>query len=132
MTEIPADELLRRIFKVVMRTAERNPAFAREIVEALAVDIEARSVEMGKVGRLRRFDPSSLHAINVLRCHGEQVLRGKLEQIRASADLRAIARYSGLVLSGSASGTRASRSELINGIVAAAKHYDAQRETASS
>jgi hypothetical protein len=132
MTEIPADELMRRIFKVIVRTVEGNPAFAREIAEALAVDIDARSLKNRKIAQLRRFDPSSLHAINVLRSHGEQVLRGKLEQIRASADLRAIARSSGLVLSGSASGARVSRTELINGIIAAAKHYDAQRETASS
>jgi hypothetical protein len=115
-----------------VRTAEKNPAFAREIVEALAVDIEARSLKIGKVERLDQFDPSGLHVINVRRSHREQVLRGKLEQIRASADLRFVARFSGLVLSGTASGVRASRSDLINAIIAAAKHYDAQRETASS
>jgi hypothetical protein len=132
MSEIPVDEMLRRIFKVFVRAAEQNPAFAREIVKALAADVAARSSSMHRMAAHRRFDPSGSHAINVMRSHGEQVLRGKLEQIRASADLRSVARFSRLILSGSASGARASRSDLINAIIAAAKHYDAQRDTASS
>jgi hypothetical protein len=47
-------------------------------------------------------------------------------------DLRSVARASGLVLSGGADKARASRAELIAGIVEAAKHYDAQRSTAAA
>jgi hypothetical protein len=78
------------------------------------------------------FDPSGFHAINILRAHGEDVLRGKLEQVKATADLRSVAMSSGLVLSGRASTSRATREELIKGIIAAARHYVAQRDVAAS
>ena len=82
--------------------------------------------------RARRPNPADFHAINVLRSHGESALRGKLEQVRAVERLRAIANVSGLVLSGSASKLKASRADLIDGIIAAAKHYDAQRNAATA
>jgi hypothetical protein len=78
------------------------------------------------------FDPSGYHAIDILRAHGEAALRGKLEQVGDTADLRSIARLSGLMLSGRASSSRATREDLINAIVAEAKHYAAQRGVASS
>ena len=68
----------------------------------------------------------------MLRTHGENVLRGKLEQIKAVEDLRAVARLSGLLLTGPAARPKAKRGDLIEGIIAAAKHYDAQRSTASA
>jgi hypothetical protein len=72
------------------------------------------------------------HAIIVLRSHGEPALRGMLEQARVSERLRSIASASGLVLTGGAARPKASRAELIDGIISAAKHYDAQRSTAAS
>ena len=80
----------------------------------------------------RAFDPSQFHAINILRMHGEAALRGKLEQVKAVDDLKAVARASGLVLSGSACRPRPSRTELILGIVEAFKHYDALRSSATT
>jgi hypothetical protein len=80
----------------------------------------------------RSFDPARLHAINILRRHGEAVLRGKLEEVRALSHLRSIAKASGLVLAPDALKARASREEVIAAIIAAAKHYDAQRSAASA
>jgi hypothetical protein len=78
------------------------------------------------------FDASQLHAVNILRLHGEAALRGKLEQVKAIEDLRSVAAASGLVLWASAGKARASRVELIAAIVEAAKHYDAQRSAATA
>ena len=135
MTDVPtheiAHEVLKQLFGIILREAERNEAFARDLLEALQADIPAR-IERPKPPARKQFDASALHAINVLRTHGENVLRGKLEQIKALEDLRAIARFSGLVLAGDAAKPKASRVQVIDGIVAAAKHYDAQRTTASA
>ena len=133
MSQLPAHEILGAIFGVIVRAAEKDPAFAQELMQALSGGIAENSSTGGQKSRLRRlFDPSGFHAINILRAHGEDVLRGKLEQVRATADLRSVAVYSGLVLSGHASSSRATRDDLIDGIVAAAKHYVAQRGMAIS
>ncbi|MET0195094.1 MAG: hypothetical protein ABW200_17170 [Hyphomicrobiaceae bacterium] len=130
MTEVPARDVLDRLFRAIVREAETNDAFARSLIDALQANLAART---GKKAPARKpFDASQLHAINVLRTHGENVLRGKLEQIKAVEDLRAVARFSGLLLTGPAARPRAKRGDLIEGIIAAAKHYDAQRSTAST
>jgi hypothetical protein len=129
MTEVPAHEVLRRLFDVVVAEARINEAFARKLMESVG---DAVAAEIATPAAPRRKTPASaeFHAINVLRSFGEPALRGKLEQVRATGGLRAIASASGLVLSGSASKPKASRAELIDGIITAAKHYDAQRATA--
>jgi len=133
MSQLPAHEILGRIFGVIIRAAEKDPAFAQELMQVLSQGIAENSSTGGQKSRLRRlFDPSGFHAINILRAHGEDALRGKLEQVRGTADLRSVAMFSGLVLSGSASNSRATREVLIDGIVAAAKHYVAQRDVATS
>jgi hypothetical protein len=133
MSQLPAHEILGAIFGVIIRAAEKDPAFAQELMGALSGGIHENSSTGGQKSRLRRlFDPSGFHAINILRAHGEDALRGKLEQVRATADLRSVAIFSGLVLSGRASNSRATREDLIDGIVAAAKHYVAQRDVAAS
>jgi hypothetical protein len=131
MTDVPARELLDRLFRAIVREAEKNEPFARSLIDALQAELAARAGKP-KAAPRRTFDASTLHAINTLRTHGENVLRGKLEQIKALEDLRAIARFSGLVLAGDAAKPKASRVQVIDGIVAAAKHYDAQRTTASA
>lgn len=130
MTGVPARDVLDRLFRAIVREAENNDAFARSLIDALQANLAARA---GKKAPPRKaFDASQLHAINVLRAHGENVLRGKLEQVKAAEDLRAVARFSGLLLTGPAARPKAKRGDLIEGIIAAAKHYDAQRSTASA
>jgi len=133
MSQLPAHEILGAIFGVFIRAAEKDPAFAQELMQALSGGIAENSTMGGQKSRLRRlFDPTGFHAINILRAHGEDALRGRLEQVRATADLRSVAMFSGLVLSGRASNSRATREDLIDGIVAAATHYVAQRGVAAS
>lgn len=131
MNRLPAHEILLGIFNVIVREAQKNPVLAKEIIEAIAEGPTPRPETTARATR-KRFDASEFHAVNILRLHGESALRGKLEQVKAVDDLRSVARISGLVLTGSASKARPSRADLINGIVAAAKHYDAQRSAACS
>jgi hypothetical protein len=130
MTDTRIPETLRSMFDVVVREAEHNPAFARKLAQAIGSDFVALSAARPPAAR-RTFDPLPYHAVNILRQHGEAALRGKLEEVRGVEDLRSVARASGLVLSGGADKARASRAELIAGIVEAAKHYDAQRSAAT-
>jgi len=133
MNKLPAHEILGAIFGVIIRTAEKDPAFAQELMQVLSTGIAENPSTDGQKSRLRRlFDPLGFHAINILRAHGEDALRGKLEQVRAAVDLRSVAMFSGLVLCDRASNSRATREVLIDGIVAAAKHYVAQRDVATS
>ena len=129
MKKPQAHATLRRLFAVILDEAASNQAFAGKLVEALAAAAAAPDNRVEACVERRPIAPE-VHAINVLRSHGEGVLRGKLEQIKARTELKAVATASGLVLSGCK--TNASRNELIDSIVAAAKHYDAQRTTASS
>jgi hypothetical protein len=85
-----------------------------------------------KRARRKTFDASQFHAVNILRLHGEAVLRSKLEQVRSLEDLRAVALASGLVLVGKAGGRRRTRSDMILSIIETEKHYDAQRTAATS
>lgn len=123
--------MLRRIFEVIVREAEHNPALAHKLAQAVAADADALP-SPPQPTRRKPFDASQFHAINILRLHGESALRGKLEQVKGVDDLKAVARASGLVLSGSACKGRPSRVELITGIVDAAKLYDAQRSAATA
>jgi hypothetical protein len=130
MTETPAHEVLRRLFDVIVSEAKTNEPLARKLVAAFGEIVPADPSKPQPAPRKQPI-PAAFHAINVLRSHGEGALRGKLEQVRELEGLRSIASASGLVLTGGAAKPKASRAELIDGIIAAAKHYDAQRSTAA-
>src|SRR5262245_29211495 len=102
---------LRRIFEVVMEEAKANPELAQKLARAMGRG-PAGKPQAAKPAR-RSFDASQIHAINILRLHGESALRGKLEGVKAIADLQSVARASGLVLSGNALKARPSRADLI-------------------
>ncbi|HXF55965.1 MAG TPA: hypothetical protein VNK52_17760 [Hyphomicrobiaceae bacterium] len=131
MNEVPAHIILNRLFSAILSEAEKNEAFARKLIAALPNSVVVKFGNTKPRPR-RAFDPANFHAINILRQHGEPVLRGKLEQIRSLEDLKAVARASGLVLTGEAAKPKASREGIINAIISAAKHYDAQRSSASA
>jgi hypothetical protein len=124
-------ETLRRLFDAVLREAQQNPALAEKLAQAIGEDVGSPRRSPKRTGS-GTFDAAQVHAINILRLHGESALRGKLEQIKATADLKAVARASGLVLPASTSKAKPSRTELISEIIQAAKHYDAQRSAATA
>jgi hypothetical protein len=120
---------LGRIFAALLKEVARNERLAGELVRAIG---DASLSDAPRPVRRAAFDPSRVHAVNILRQHGEAALRGRLDEIRSIANLRSVALASGLVLSGGALKARSSRGELIAAIVAAAKHYEAQRSAASA
>ena len=124
-------ETLRRLFDAVLREAEQNPALAEKLAQAIGEDVGSLRRSPKRTGSAT-FDAAQVHAINILRLHGESALRGTLEQIKATADLKAVAVASGLVLPASTSKAKPSRTELISEIIQAAKHYDAQRGAATA
>jgi hypothetical protein len=120
---------LGRIFAALLEEVGRNEMLAGKLMRAIG---DASLPGSPRPARRRSFDPSQVHAVNILRQHGEAALHGRLDEIRSIADLRSVALASGLVLSGRALKGRSSRGELIAAIVAAAKHYEAQRSAASA
>jgi hypothetical protein len=121
---------LRRLFDAIASEIEHNPQLARKLALALA-DLGQAAPDPPRPAR-RKLLGAEFHAVNTLRTHGEAVLRGRLEQVKAVEDLKTLANASGLVLSGAAARGRPSRAELIEGIVHAAKHYDEQRSAATA
>jgi|GEM_PF-1458782 len=124
----PAHEILAALFAVVTEEAQRNEAFARRLLSVYPEAMVARIEKPQK--RNSGFDPGAYHAINILHSHGESMLRGRLSSIRTKAQLRQIARRSGLRLTGPAARPSASMAQIVDGIVEAAKTYEAQRAAA--
>jgi hypothetical protein len=133
MSDAPLHETLRRLFDVIVAEAGRNPAFAQRLAQVIGQDLSILADPAKQpASRRRAFVAPDLHAVNVLRLHGEGALRGRLEQVKAVEDLRSVAKASGLVLSGNAARPRPSRTDLIQGIIDAAKHYDELRSAATA
>ena len=129
MSDARLHATLGRIFAALRKEVARNERLAVELMRAIG---DAPFADAPRSVRRASVDPSGVPAVNILRQHGEAALRGRLDEIRSIADLRSVALASGLVLSGRALKGRSSRGELIGAIVAAAKHYDAQRSAASA
>ena len=129
MSDAQLHATLRRLFDVIASEAARNPELAHQLAQAIG---QLGPAEPHKSRRRKPLAAADFHAVNMLRLHGEGALRGKLEQVKAVEDLKSLATASGLVLTGSAARGRASRAELIEGIVDAAKHYDEQRSAATA
>ncbi len=123
------DDHLEAVFKTVIDEARNNPAFAKRIQAALAGKGEGKAKPRVPQHSETPHTPD-VHAVNILRQHGEQMLRGRLSNLRTKADLLAVAKRSGLRLTGTAAKKNASRPDIIDGIVIAAHHYDSQREAA--
>ena len=132
MSDAPVHETLRRLFDAVVGEARQNPEFARRLAQAIGQGLATVADPARPPARRKAFPASELHAVNVLRLHGEGALRGKLEQVKAVEDLKSLAKASGLVLSGCAAKARPSRTELIEGIIDAAKTYDELRSAATA
>ena len=115
------------VFKIVVDEARRNPNFADRLRGALA-DGNDHAKPAKRSSTPTPSAATTLHAVNVLRQHGEQMLRGRLSNLRTKTELLQVAKRSGLRLTGKAAQKSATRPILIDGIVEAAQHYDSQRE----
>ena len=123
----PAD-LLRRIFEVLVKEVERNPALANKIIASLPASV----VKIKAAGKRRpnRFNPLDYHPVTILRSHGENMLRGKLEHLNNREKLRAVAKAANLVLDPCALRPKATVAVIVEAIVQAANGYDRQRKAA--
>lgn len=126
--EIPASELVRRLLTILADELDRNPALAEKVIAALPQSI--KRPESSK--RLPpSFNPREYNPVNILRAHGESMLRGKLTQLNNREKLRAVAKASNLTLAASASKAKASVTDIVEAIVKAAVDYDRQRAAAT-
>jgi len=132
MNTVPAHELLARLFEVIVEEAKKRPEFADALLGVFPEAIIAKIEKPGARGKAPAFDATSLHAVNILRQHGEQTLRGRLSQVTTKKDLIAIAKYSGVQLPKSATSKGATLDDVIEGIILGAKHYDSQRKAAAA
>ena len=128
MKPTAAHEIVAALFDVITEEAKRNETFARRLLAVYPQAIVARIEKPQK--RNAGFDAADYHAVKILRSHGEAMLRGRLSSLRTKAELREVARRSGLKLTGKAAAKSASLAIIIDGIVEAAKTYQAQRSAA--
>jgi hypothetical protein len=83
-------------------------------------------------GARSKFDPLSISAIAIFRRGGgELALRQALEAVPTTADLRAVARRSGVGLRHDERKRNASRETLIDAIVKGAREYDEHMDIAA-
>ncbi len=128
MKPTAAHEIVAALFDVIADEAKRNEAFARRLLAVYPQAIIARIEKPEK--RNSGFDAADYHAVKILRNHGEAMLRGRLSSLRTKAELREVARRSGLKLTGPAARKTASLAIIVSGIVEAAQTYQAQRNAA--
>lgn len=126
--EVPAHEIVAALFDVITEEAKRNETFARRLMSVYPKTIIARTTTTKKASK--GFDAGDYHAVNILRNHGAALLRGRLSSLRTKAELREIAKRSGLKLTGKALGKNAGMSDIVDGIVSAAEQYVGQRDAA--
>ena len=128
LKEVPAHEIVEALFGVIIDEAKRNEGFARRLMSVYPEAVVARTARPQKSDA--SFDASQYHAVNILRNHGEAMLRGRLSSLRTKAELKEVAKRSGLKLTGKALRKSATMADLIDGIALAARHYVAQRGAA--
>lgn len=89
---VPADQILAKIFEVVLEEARQRPEFAEKLVKALPHGAVA---EIKKPERSRKtragFDPNAFSLVAVLQTEGTAGLKRRLNPIRRKQDLRALA-----------------------------------------
>ncbi len=131
MSEQPAHEILKRVFDVVVKEAKNNPIFADKMLQALPPEMVVKAKAKGRPKKEQLFDVSKYHAVNILRRYDVGVLEGRLYDLTKD-NLKTVAKYSGLRLTGPAGRKSATKAMIVKGIVDAAKHYIEQRKSAAA
>ena len=114
----------KQIIAHAVAEARRNPEFARQLVAALESG-EAPATGRGRDERyvVDGFDTRSVSAIGVYRKEGEEALRDALDRVPTLKALQRVARQQGVQLPRSATSARATKQDVIDGIVAGVKDY---------
>ena len=74
MTDVPAREVLDRLFRAIVQEAEKNDAFARSLIDALQANLAARAEK--KAPARKPFDASMAAGLR-------EELRGLFDQVCA-------------------------------------------------
>jgi len=89
---IPAEQILSRIFEVVLEEARQRPEFAEKLVKALP---ERAIAEIQKPERSRKtksgFDPNAFSLVAVMQTEGAAGLKRRLNPIKRKQDVRSLA-----------------------------------------
>ncbi|MEM7621304.1 MAG: hypothetical protein AAF228_12770 [Pseudomonadota bacterium] len=132
MSTPSADDMLEKVFDVILQEAKVNPEFSDKIENTFSKQkVQKTTRKPSAKTSSQKFDFAKYHAVNILRNSDEQTLRSRLNSITKDK-LKKIALYSGLVLTGNAAKKTASKAEMIQGIVEAAQQYVAQRVSAKA
>ena len=149
MTDVPAHEILAKLFQTIVKEAETNEKFANEMLgtfsEKLPAKSEESSVEIDGEGKQEvaaskkastkqatkdSFDIKAHNPIILYRKMGEDLMRVKLNKVSAT-NLKKIGKHYQLKLNTLTKSKSPTKPDLITAIITFAKNYDAQRKGAA-
>jgi hypothetical protein len=89
---VPADQILEKIFEVVLEEARQRPQFAEKLVGALprGAIAEIQKPESSRKTRAG-FDPNAFSLVAVLQTEGTAGLKRRLNPIKRKQDVRSLA-----------------------------------------
>jgi len=123
-----AQEALRAIFEVVVAKAEKDHAFAREMIEAIS-NIPMVEVERPAKAKAKKSKPAEMNPIQILRESGDVALRSELDR-QDKASIVMIANIAGITLPTTLKGKKATKEALIQAVIEATKFRLAERAAA--
>ncbi|MDX2155932.1 MAG: hypothetical protein SFW09_05405 [Hyphomicrobiaceae bacterium] len=121
-----AHEALKSIFSVIVAKAERDPAFATEMIRAIG---SIPTVEVVKSAKKEKLNPTEVNPVKILRDEGEIALRSTLDR-HEKASVKAIAQANGIQLASNLRGTKATKSALVEAVLAGARFKLTERNAA--
>jgi len=89
---MPADQILARIFEVVLDEARQRPEFAEKLVKALPSGAIAEIQKPVRTKEVKTgFDPNAFSLVAAMQTDGVSGLKRRLNPIKRKQDLRALA-----------------------------------------
>lgn len=129
---VKADEVLERLFRVVLEEARARPEFAERLISALpkAAIVKVERTQAKK--KRDNFDPNAFSLVAVLEREGEKGLRQRLNPFRSKDKLRAIAEAQHIPLNEAARRSKATVKDIRDAIIEGVKFRIADRLAAAS
>lgn len=89
---VPADQILEKIFAVVLDEARQRPEFAEKLVASLPSGAIARIEKAAPTRKAKpAFDPNGFSLVAVMQNEGEAGVKRRLNPLQRKQDLRSIA-----------------------------------------
>ncbi len=131
--ELKAEEILKRLFDVIIEEAAQRPDFAEKLVSVLPTSAIARIEKPAKTSRQKKaFNPDAFSLVALLQTQGEDGLKRQLNPIDRKQQLREIARAQHIPLTGTAASKRATLEQIRAALISGAKARLAGRQAAAS